>query len=358
MTKAATDRARSAAIFALRVTAAALLALWIAQIAKVRLPLWVVLTALALCQTSLGRSLKATFDYMAGTLSGALWAALVTYAVPQTGEASLLLTLAIALAPLAAAASYDPRFIAAPITAAIVTLIPQITHATPLASALERVLEVSLGGAVGLFVSYVMLPTSAFRHTRELASQSLDHMATALQELIGGLGRGLDTAETHRIQDGLGAELARLAAAGGEAEHERRLRWGADPLTSPLLRTLLRLRHDLVMVGRAAGAPLPDHIREALEPPLAGVGSAIGDHMRLCGTALQSHRGAPLNTPVDGALRTFTAAIDRLREASAFRTLPSESVERVFAIGFALEQVRRNLHDLDRCVDDWARMRS
>jgi hypothetical protein len=29
-------------------------------------------------------------------------------------------------------------------------------------------------------------------------------------------------------------------------------------------------------------------------------------------------------------------------------------MERLFATGFALEQMRLNLRDLDRCVDEWA----
>jgi Putative transposase len=45
---------------------------------------------------------------------------------------------------------------------------------------------------------------------------------------------------------------------GAEARRERLiyLAWGPDP--GPLLRTLIRLRHDLVMLGRAAIEPLPE----------------------------------------------------------------------------------------------------
>ena len=33
---------------------------------------------------------------------------------------------------------------------------------------------------------------------------------------------------------------------------------------------------------------------------------------------------------------------------------PLNRVERFFAVGFALEQLRRNLRDLERCVTEWA----
>ena len=55
-------RLGNAAALAFRLTAAALLALWLAHRLEVALPLWPVLTALVVTQISLGRSLKATFN--------------------------------------------------------------------------------------------------------------------------------------------------------------------------------------------------------------------------------------------------------------------------------------------------------
>ena len=36
------------------------------------------------------------------------------------------------------------------------------------------------------------------------------------------------------------------------------------------------------------------------------------------------------------------------------RDLPSDTVERVFALGFALEQLRQNFIDLARCATEFA----
>ena len=36
------------------------------------------------------------------------------------------------------------------------------------------------------------------------------------------------------------------------------------------------------------------------------------------------------------------------------RGLSAESAEHVFALGFALEQMRQNLEDLERCVREWS----
>ena len=257
-------RYRKAATFALRLSVAALLGLWVANLTGVRLPLWVVLTAMVVTQTSLGRSLKATIDYFAGTLCGAVWGGIVASLLPQNNELAVLGTLALVLAPLAFAAAMDPRFTAAPITGAIVVLVPQMTHATTMTSVVERVVEVGLGGVIGLVISLLLLPSSAYRLVRDQASVALDQMAKASAELIGGLENGLDSTAARRIQEGIGPSLSALASLIAEAEHERRVRLGSED-TGPLLRSLMRLRHDLVILGRAAGKPLPT----ALMPRLA-----------------------------------------------------------------------------------------
>src|SRR3974377_280066 len=92
---------RGATALACRLTAAALLALWIANRLGVTLPLWSVLTALIVTQISVGRSLRATFDYFAATVGGVLWGGLVAVLVPHSSEISLLFVLMLALAPLA-----------------------------------------------------------------------------------------------------------------------------------------------------------------------------------------------------------------------------------------------------------------
>src|ERR1700681_3203761 len=58
----------------IRVTIAALVTLALAQFLQLPLPLWAVLTAVIVTQMSVGRSLKATFDYLLGTLGGAIYA--------------------------------------------------------------------------------------------------------------------------------------------------------------------------------------------------------------------------------------------------------------------------------------------
>jgi uncharacterized membrane protein YccC len=340
----------------IRVTIASLAALALAQLLHLPLPLWAVMTAVIVTQMSVGRSLKATIDYLAGTLGGAIYGGAIAVLVPHSNEIALLGVLALVVAPLAFIATLNPRFSAAPITAIIVLLLPQITHGSPIASALDRVIEVALGGVTGAVVSVLLLPSNAHPLVMGAAARTLAQMARALGELLAGLTRGLDVDSLHRIQDGIGEALAQMNEVGSEAEHERSAGLAVGPDTGPLLRTLLRLRHDVVMIGRAAIAPLPEPFRTRLEPPLADIGAAFADYLRASGAALLAHRGPPSLDAVDEVLKTYAAEIDALRREGVTRTLSGEEAERIFALGFGLEQMHHNFKDLERCVAEWAGM--
>lgn len=345
---------RAQLALSLRVTIAALAAFVLAQLLQLPLPLWAVLTAIIVTQMSVGRSLKATVDYLVGTVGGAVYSGVLAVLIPHTSEIALLMVLALAVAPLAFIAALSPRFSAAPITAIIVLLVPLMTHASPMASAVDRVIEVALGGVTGLIVSFLLLPSNAHRLVAAAAAHTLDQMARALGQLLAGLTHGLDVDALHRIQDGIGQALAQLNVTGSEAEHERSARIAAGPETGPLLRTLLRLRHDLVMIGRAAINPLPEILRGRLKPPLAQVGVTFADYLRASGAALRAGQRPPSLDAVETALVAYAAEVAALRRDGLTRSLPGDAAESFFALGFAFEQMRNNLKDLERCVAEWA----
>jgi uncharacterized membrane protein YgaE (UPF0421/DUF939 family) len=354
LVRAGVRRRRVQVGLALRVTAAAMLSLAIAQYAGLRLPLWAVLTAVVVTQVSVGGSLKATSDYLLGTLGGAVYGGAISVLVPHTSEWALLAVLAVAVAPLAFTAAIYPRLKVAPITAIIVLLVPFITHTTAIASAIDRVLEVTVGGMTGFVVSILLLPSRAHAQAIETAARTLDHMARALRALLAGLSRGLDTESLHRIQDGLGQSLVRLNAISTEAEHERAARIAAEPETKPLLRTLMRLRHDLVMIGRAAQVPLTEPLQLRLRTPLDQVAAAISDYLSACASQLRARQIAPSIDAVGAALDTYNAEFAKVRAEGLTHGLSAEVAEHFFALGFALEQMRQNLQDLARCVSEWA----
>jgi uncharacterized membrane protein YccC len=188
----------------IRVTVAAMGALAAALAFGLKLPLWAVLTSIIVTQMSVGRSLKATRDYLLGTIGGAIYGATVAVLIPHSSEAALLAVLVLSVAPLAFVAAINPSLNAATVTSIIVLLLPVTSHGTPLDSAIDRVLEVAVGAITGLLVSFLVLPSRAHSQIRNTAPRMLELMAAALHELLSGLTRGRDNDTLHRLRDGTG----------------------------------------------------------------------------------------------------------------------------------------------------------
>src|SRR4051795_8912352 len=339
---------------AVRVTVAAFGALVVAAALHLMLPLWAVLTALIVTQMSVGRSLKTTRDYMIGTVGGAVYGAAITVLIPHSGEAGLLALLVLAIAPLAFIAAINPALNAATVTAVIVLLVPTMNHADPLASAIDRVLEVFVGAVCGLLASFFVLPARAHSQLRISAARTLELIAAALNELLAGLTRGRDNDALHALQDGIGAALAGLNATGAEAERERAAHLSSGPDTGPLLRTTLRLRHDLVMIGRATVVPLPADLQARLAAPLARVSETISAYLGAIAGSLRPGVGAPAIWTVQPALQAYAIEVAAVRAEGLIRGQPGDVAERFFALGFSLEQMRQNLRDMERVVSEWA----
>ena len=339
---------------AIRVTVAATAAYAIATALHLLLPLWAVLTSLIVTQMSVGRSLKATRDYMLGTIGGAIYGGAIAITLPYSTEAGLLGLLVLAVAPLSLVAAVYPNLSTATVTAVIVLLVPTMHHADPMASAIDRVCEVGVGAVTGLLVSFLVLPSRAVRQIRASAAKLLELIAEAFNELLAGLTRGRDNDALHRIQDGIGTAMVGMNAIGTEAERERSARLSSGPDTGPLLRTILRLRHDVVMIGRATVVPLPVEVQVRLAAPLAEVSAAIVRFLKSAAEAIREGAGAPPIHPVHVALRHYSEAVAAVRQDGLIRGQPAETAERFFALGFSLEQMHQNLCDLDRVVGEWS----
>jgi uncharacterized membrane protein YccC len=167
-------------------TVAALLALAIAN--SLNFPLhgsWMVLTAVVVTQVSVGGSLRATLDYVVGTLAGAVYAAAVGLLVPHVTALGQAIALTLAVAPLSLAAALRPSFRVAPFSAVLVLLIGGALGENPVMSAVVRVLEVALGGAVAAAVSMLVFPERAHKLGIEATSRTLRDMAGLLPAVLG-----------------------------------------------------------------------------------------------------------------------------------------------------------------------------
>lgn len=337
-----------------RVTTAAVSSFILSHLLHLPVPLWAVLTAVILTQVSFGRSLKATIDYLVGTVGGAIYTGALAALLPHTSEIALAGVLILAVGPLALLGAVNPRFTVATFTGVMVLLLPGITHG-PIESAFYRVVEVAVGGITALAVSFLVLPARAHSLATEAAAQMLDLAARSIPELFAGFVQTRDAATIGSIQDSIGQAVTRLHAIGAEAKHERISVLQAEPELGPLLRTLLRLRHDLVMIGRAAAEPLPEKIRQQLGPPLARVAETAAAYLRQSGEALAARRTPSSLAAAEAALDGCADAFAAIRREGLTVGLPVDTVERTFALGFALEQLRHNFRDLERCVNEAAR---
>jgi hypothetical protein len=82
--------------------------------------------------------------------------------------------------------------------------------------------------------------------------------------------------------------------------------------------------------------------------------SCRADYLRASGAALSAREApAPLDA-VDSALDGYAAEFAALRREGLTRELPDDTVERIFAFGFALDQLQQHLRDLARCVTELA----
>jgi len=340
--------------FAVRVTVAGLLALLLTRTLNLPLHgLWVVLTAVVVSQMSVGGSLRATIEYLIGTLGGAVYAGAIGLAVPQPTALTQALVLALTLAPLAFVAGMNPNFRVAPFSAVLVLLLSGQLGETPVESAYTRVAEVALGGLIAVAVSMLVFPQRAHGLGMATAARILGRMADFLPVLLAGFVKDLDASELRQIQDSLGSSVTAFQALAAEARRERLVAFSSEPDPGPLARTLLRLRHDFVMLGRAA-KPLPEVFTQRLGPPLDRVGTAACQFLRGSATALAHRRAAPSLEAVDAAMNAYDREVSALRNEGLTLAFPSSDVERLFALGFTLEQLHRNFCDLVRCIQERA----
>jgi uncharacterized membrane protein YccC len=347
-------RYRLQLILALRVTVAALLAFAVAQVLHLHLPLWAVLTSLIVTQTSLGRSVKVAKDYLIGTFAGVAYGGAIAILIPHDSEWALLAVLALAIAPLAFIASFRANFNVLPITAIIVLLVPSMQHVSPAASAFDRVLEVVVGGAVGFIVSFLVFPSRAHEQTTEAAAGTFDLVAGALEQMLAHHCGG-NRPDIREINAELASFITKLNATGAEAEHERTARLTAGPDTGPLLRTSLRLRHDIVILGRAVGCELPPDGQSRLEPHVKRISDVAGPFLRASASALRTRQGPPDLAEVETVFHDYTEEFSAVRRDGLIRDMTSEAAERFYALGFALEQIREHLEEVHRVVGEWAK---
>jgi hypothetical protein len=347
---------RKAALrFCARVTIAGVLAFGLMQFWSLPLRgLWAVLTAVVVMQTSVGASLRATTEYVIGTLFGAVYASALGMLIPHTTTAAMMGVLALAVAPLAFLAALSPVFRVAPFTAILVLILAGQFSESPLMSALTRLGEVVLGGVVATLVSIFVFPERAHGLGLTAAERALNLLADGLPALLRGFLQPMTPEEIGAIQDSVGQSVIAFQTVINERQHEELIGVAAKPDPAPFSRTLLRMRHDLIILGRAAATPLPRDFQQRLEPHLALIGTTARSALRGCAAAVAAGTPPPSIADLEAAIDAFSGEFAALRSEDLIRPLSVGEAEQLFALRFGLEQLRQNVRDLVRAITDWS----
>ncbi len=148
--------------------------------------------------------------------------------------------------------------------------------------------------------------------------------------------------------------LSQAETAAEEALRERKSYLTDSPDPEPLVRTLYRVRHDLVMVGRATAKPLPAVLAPRLEPKLLAVRDAGSHLLRDMAQALRMRQPAPGLEGLESALRDYAAEMDAVWKDPMTQALAAEDAGRIFALRFALEQMTQDCRDLVDRINELA----
>ncbi len=339
---------------AVRVASGAVLALLLANLLGFAHGYWAVITAIIVLQGNVGGSVKAAVDRLIGTIIGALYGALVAIFIPHAEGWQLAGAVALAIAPPALLSALKTNFRVAPITAFIV-LVPLSGTEPPLNFALDRILEITIGSLVGVAVSLVLLPSRAHEQMSTSAAKIIDLNADLLSLIIDNLLASAGRPSLQATHVAIRGALKKLESAAEEAARERRSHLTDLPDPEPMVRTLYRARHDLVMIGRSTVRPFPAVVLPSLQAPLIGLRTALLEFLRGGAAALREREASPPLAPTEAALRAYAAAMDGLWSNETIRALAAEEAGRIFALRFALEQLGQDLRDLANRISELAK---
>ncbi len=310
---------------------------------------WAVMSALLVLQSTIGGSLQSSLDRLAGTVGGVICGGIIGWLVPGNDPLAVLVALTLTLIPLTYLAALDARYRIAPVTAVITLILPRNLESSAFSFAVERVIEVGLGGIVAVFVAFFVLPS----HGRGLFARGAADVLRAVSKVLASLSLAAPdsaqpgAAETRKTLTSVLVDVDRKLAAleedAVETRREIRLRLTDDPDPEPLRMLVRRVRNDLVMCLRAAANPPPPEIASRLAPVVASFAAGTSAYLLVLADAMAARTAPPPEQPIRDALETFTRTLEDIRAEGMSRRLPAAEVEALFSLGFAMNQLGNDI---------------
>lgn len=342
--------------FSVRMMTAGFLSFLIAGLFGLPQGYWVLFSAVIVMQNNVGSSLKAAADRLVGTIAGALVGFLATLVVTHDLLSEALM-LACVLGPLGFLAASNPRFKVAPITA-IIVILSRTGQEPAFWLAVERVMEIILGGVIGVAVALFVLPARAHSDLAERASRLIALLGEVwkleFESLTGTGDPATAGARLQSVNDRIRAAVAAAEASGEDAQRERAARLTESDDPDPLLRTLRRLRHDFILVGRAGATPLPAPVLERLGASLDRIARTLDAELEALAASAKERTAPPRSDDMIAALDEFASALQRLRGEGLLEEFEPLVAGSLYTLGFAFEELRREVPDLRNRLAEFA----
>lgn len=342
--------------FSVRMMTAGFLSFLIAGLLGLPQGYWVLFSAVIVMQNNVGSSLKAAADRLVGTIAGALVGFLATLVVTHDLLSEALM-LACVLGPLGFLAASNPRFKVAPITA-IIVILSRTGQEPAFWLAVERVMEIILGGVIGVAVALLVLPARAHSDLAERVSRLIALLGEVwkleFESLTGTGDPATAGARLQSVNDRIRAAVAAAEASGEDAQRERAARLTESDDPDPLLRTLRRLRHDFILVGRAGATPLPAPVLERLGASLDRIARTLDAELEALAASAKERTAPPRSDDMIAALDEFASALQRLRGEGLLEEFEPLVAGSLYTLGFAFEELRREVPDLRNRLAEFA----
>ena len=272
---------------------------------------WAMITIAVVVQGNLAGTLDAGMTQLTGTVVGGLlgMAGVLARTHHLAPDWVVLLT---TLIPLAVLSASDPHLRTGPVTALIVLLVTP-TSGSSIDLALGRIGEIAIGSAIAIIVSILIFPARAQHALRR-------DVAVALRALGRLAEAHLTATADDTITEQVDAAITQAEADGIALRRERAVRLAAPLHSDALLRTLRRLRTDVLVLARAATASdltLAEQLRDwfAQAADSMQTGTAPPDL-----AALNAATAAERSPALDVLRRDIAEMSDRITEYGQFKT--------------------------------------
>lgn len=337
-------RNRLALAQTVRVMAACLATYWLTGLLGLKQGYWAIFTVLIVMQGSLGATATAAFDRLLATIAGAVLGGAVVMATPRDPVA-VGASLIVMSGVLTFAAVRQPRLRGAALTSAIVLLTrsPDIPVGI---FVIDRIIEITLGGAIGVMASRFILPVPSRGATIARFCEILSTMAQLLNAQADAVARGeaLISAEANIA---LRQSLVATEAVLNDARRERAMGLVREDVSDAIPRTLWRIRNGIAQISQILCTPFPPTAMAIVGPAVEGMLRAHAQSAQDAASAL-SDGAAPVQD--SEAAEIFERAFVTLQHSDEARAIPFDEMGRVFGMAFTLRRMQQDFHDLGERV--------